>query len=132
MGEVGQRLGRLYEALETSKLTMDDLAPRIQMLRLRQDQLHAARDDVEDQHQGRGQELLNLKAVTGYVEDLRSLLNEASLAERKSFIKSFVKEIRVAKDHALLRYTIPLPPSGILDERAGVLSIVPFGGAGGT
>ncbi|GAG98446.1 unnamed protein product, partial [marine sediment metagenome] len=39
---VNQRLERLYDALETGSLQLSDLAPRIQRLRQRQEQLHSA------------------------------------------------------------------------------------------
>jgi hypothetical protein len=50
------------------------------------------------------------------------------LTERKSFIKSFVKEIKVAGDKALLNYTIPLPPRGLTVEEMPVLSTIHYGG----
>jgi hypothetical protein len=34
------------------------------------------------------------------------------MVERKAFIKSFVKEIVVAGNEAVLRYPLPLPPEG--------------------
>lgn len=39
-------------------------------------------------------ELANLETVTRYVDDLRRLLDESSLIERKSFVRSFVKEVK--------------------------------------
>jgi len=39
------------------------------------------------------EELGNITTVKQYVQDLRSLLNESPLAERKFFIKSYVKEV---------------------------------------
>ena len=64
--------------------------------------------------------------MVGYVEDLRNLLMHSSLAERKAFIKSFVREVKVSGDEVLLSYTIPLPPQGITEDedKVGVLSIV--------
>jgi hypothetical protein len=49
-----------------------------------------------------------METITTYVEDLRSLLNNSSITEKKSFIKSFVKEVRIREDEATLTYTIPL------------------------
>jgi len=50
------------------------------------------------------------------------------LAERKSFIKSFVKEVKVIGTEVLLIYTIPMPPKGISQEAVGVPPIVQYGG----
>ena len=48
LGDVQSRLQRLYEALETSDLTLEEvLSPRIFSLRHREEQLEAARDDAE-------------------------------------------------------------------------------------
>jgi site-specific DNA recombinase len=68
--------------------------------------------------------LADLETVTQCVDDLRSLLEENTLAERKSFIRSFVKEVKVTGDDVLLTYTMPLPPEGISQERVRVLHSV--------
>ena len=39
LNDVEIRLSKLYDALETNKLSLDDLAPRIKELRSRQDEL---------------------------------------------------------------------------------------------
>lgn len=76
-------------------------------------------------------QLADMEMVTRYVEDLRGLLSQGSLSEQKTFIRSFVKEVRVMGKEVLIIYTIPLPPDGAIHERAGVLSIVHDGGAEG-
>ena len=77
-------------------------------------------------------ELADMEMVTRCVDDLRDLLEESTLTERKSFIRSFVKEVKVTGDEVLLTYTMPLPPQGITEERVGVLHSVHYGGAGVT
>ncbi len=129
--ETNRRLGRLYEALETGSLTMEDLAPRIQDLRQRQKQLEVSRFEVETALSDRRVELADLGLVTEYVEDLRNVLTYSSLAEQRSFIRSFVKEVKVTGTDALLTYTMPLPPQGITQERTGVLNTVHYGGPEG-
>ena len=49
LGDVQSRLQRLYEALETSELTLEVLSPRIFSLRHREEQLEAAREDAAGQ-----------------------------------------------------------------------------------
>ena len=61
------------------------------------------------------------------MEDLRSLLNDSSLGERRAFVRSFVKEVKVTDNEVLLTYTIPTAPKGLTEE-LGVPSIVHYGG----
>jgi site-specific DNA recombinase len=131
LADVSRRLGHLYDALETGKLGLGDLAPRIQNLRHRQDQLEAAKQDIEDALLNRKVELADLNAIVAYVEDLKTILMDSPLTERRAFIRNFVKEVKVTGDEVLLSYTIPLPPGGIVEEKAGVLSIVQHGSAYG-
>ena len=55
-------------------------------------------------------QLADLTTVTEYVDDLRNLPTYSSLAEQRSFIRSFVKEVKVTGKEVLLTYTMPLPP----------------------
>ena len=59
---------------------------------------------------------------------LKEMLEENSLMERKAFIKSFVKEVKVTGDDVLLTYTLPMLPERITEEKLPVLSIVHHGG----
>ena len=113
-------------------LVLNDLAPRIQALRHQEDQLVATRTELEELMVTRKMELADVGLVRSHVEDLRELLSNSPLSEQKAFIRSFVREIRVTGKEVLLTYTIPLLPEGCLQEAAGVLDIVHYGGAGGT
>ena len=57
LSDVRKRLEKLYEAIETSELTLEVLSPRIMSLRHREEQLEAARDDAETQLEQRRVEL---------------------------------------------------------------------------
>jgi site-specific DNA recombinase len=128
IADVDRRLERLYDAIETGQIQLADLAPRIQQLRQRRERLQAARWEMEQQLSDRRVELADSETVARYVADLHNLLNESSLAERKSFVRSFVKEVKVTGDEVLLTYTIPMLPGGIIEEKLPVLSIVHDGG----
>jgi len=132
IADVDRRLERLYDALETGKIQLADLAPRIQQLRQRHEQLQATRWELEQQLSDRRVELADAETVARCVSDLHDLLNESSLAERKSFVRSFVKEVKVTGDEVLMTYTIPMLPKGITEEKLPVLSIVHYGGPWGT
>jgi len=55
------------------------------------------------------------------------LLEESPMVERKSFIKSFVKEVRVTGTGVLLSYNIPLSAGLPSQETLVVLPIVHCG-----
>jgi len=125
---IHRRLEHLYDALEAGKLTLNDLAPRIQALRHQEDQLEAARLELEELLTERKIQLADEKVVRSYVEDLREVLTNSPLPEQKAFIRSFVKEVRVTGKEALITYTIPLLPGGSLQESTTVLDTVHYGG----
>ena len=122
------RLTNLYEALETRKLGLDDLAPRIKDLRSRQEQLQMRRIELEAMLSDQRVEIADKKLVNEYVDDLRRVLSESPLTERKAFVKSFVKEVRVQDNQATIEYTLPLLPQNLEREKMGVLPIVHHGG----
>lgn len=129
--DIDHRLERLYDALETGKIGLEDLVPRIQELRGRKEQLESKRLELDVLQSDRRVELASLKNIVGYVTDLRKLLNESPLAEKKAFIRGFVKEVKVTGNEVLLCYTMPLLPEGLSEEKAElqkVLPIVHYGG----
>ena len=124
VADVQRRLDRLYDALETGKLTLDDLYPRIQQLRHRQDQLQAARSDLEGYLDERRESLDGLSEVLKYVDDMRALFEEG-FAEKKAFIRTFVKEIVVEGGEAVVRYTLPMPPDALVGRKNGEVIALP-------
>ena len=90
--------------------------------------MQIARLKMEQQLSDRRVELADTGTVARRVSDLRNLLSESSLAEKKSFVRSFIKEVKVTGDEVLLTYTIPMLPRGVTEEKLPVLSIVRYGG----
>ena len=124
LSDVRKRLERLYEAIETSELTLEVLSPRIMSLRHREEQLEAARDDAETQLEQRRVELPNTEEITRYVADFRDFLKDGTIPERKALIRNFVEGIEVVGDEATLTYTVPMPSDGVTSESASVLDFV--------
>ena len=124
LGDVRKRLGRLYEALETSDLTLEVLSPRIFSLRHREEQMEAAREDAETQLERRRVELPTTEEIRGYVADFREFLKDGTFPERKALIRNFVEGIEVNGDEATLTYTVPMPRDGVTRESASVLDFV--------
>ncbi len=72
--DVQNRLLRLYEALETTDLTLQALLPRILARRQREDQLAAAREDAERQLLQRKVDLPTSEEIRAYVADFWEFL----------------------------------------------------------
>jgi site-specific DNA recombinase len=126
------RLSRLYDALETGEIELDDLAPRIRELKARQNELTKARVQAEAEMIAQGIEQVDIATVKAYAQDLRGLLQEADFTERKAFLHSFIKRIEVNKEQVTVYYKLPMPQDGKLKEQIGVLPIDTLGGAGVT
>ena len=127
LGDVRRRLEKLYEAIETSELTLEVLSPRIFSLRHREEQLEAARDDAERRLEQRRVDLPTTKEIKEYVANFREFLEEGTIPERKALIRNFVEGIEVNGEEAVLTYTIPTPNDGVTSESASVLDFVQSG-----
>ena len=127
LNDVEIRLSKLYDALETEKLSLDDLAPRIKELRVRQDELSKARLLLEAEKVTRVIRHVDAKIVKAYARDLECLLGEVDVLESKAFLRSFIKRIEIDGGSAKIHYTLPMPPDGKAKESLGVLPMVTFG-----
>ena len=127
LSDVRKRLEKLYEAIETSELTLEVLSPRIMSLRHREEQLEAARDDAETRLEQRRVELPTTDEIRGYVADFREFLKDGTIPERKALIRNFVEGIEVDGDEATLTYTVPMPSDGATLEPTSVLDFVKSG-----
>ena len=107
--EIKARLSRLYDVLETGKLSLDELAPRIRELKKRQDELGKARIQIEADMIVQGVEEVDMDVVKSYTRDLKALIEESDIAERKSFLRSFIKRIEINRNEVVVHYHLPLP-----------------------
>ncbi len=126
--DVKARLSRLYDVLETGKLSLDDLAPRIKELKKRQDELSSTRVHVEADMVVQGVEEVDIDIVKSYTRDLKSLLEESDITERKAFLRSFIKRVEINKNEARVYYHLPLPQDKKRNVATEVLSIATPGG----
>ena len=109
LADVKRRLGRLYDLAETADLDIDDFKPRIRDHRERQEKLEASAEEARALLAERRQYLDSADTIAAYALDMSSFLHESELTERRAFVESFVKEIVVMPDNAVVRYTIPMP-----------------------
>ena len=103
LGDVQSRLHRLYEALETSELTLEVLSPRIFSLRHREEQLEAARDDAERQLEQRRVELPTTEEIKEYVADFREFCCQSAKVGQIGTREDYCyEELRVSSLRVLL------------------------------
>jgi DNA invertase Pin-like site-specific DNA recombinase len=128
--DVNSRLAKLYDALETGQLNMNDLAPRIRELRVQQDGLLKTRVIVEAEMTLHGVQHVDAEQVKTYASDLRSLLTETDIARSKRFLRTFVEKIMIHGETGTIYYKLPVPSHWKETEEV-VLPTVPPSGAGG-
>ena len=132
IGDLRERLHKLYDALETGKLEIDELAPRIRELKARIDEMEKQRNSFVEDMESEEVELLSAPAVKEYADDLRSLLSKGSIMEQKSFLRSFVKRIEVNLPDVAIDYTIPLESKKVEPLAREVLPFAQTGSPGRT
>ena len=125
-----ERLGKLYNSLESGKLDIDDLAPRIKELKGQINILETRRNQVTEGISNSSILPFNLKNLKAYVEDLADLLRKGTIMEQKSFLRSFIKRIIVNHPEVTIEYKIPIIKGiGVFTE-SEVLSIDKTGSEG--
>ena len=118
LSDVRRRLDTIYNLVETTPVDMADFTPRIRQHRHRQERLEYSAEQARAALARRRKVLDDVNTIAAYAKDMRDFLNESELTERRAFIKSFVKEIVVMPDDALLRYTIPMPDDSLIPGKA--------------
>ncbi len=131
MHDARARLGKLYDAIETGKLELDDLAPRIRELKQRIENLSKSRVQAEAEMVVRGVEPLDLSAVKARAREMQAILQQTEITERKGFLRSFIKRIEVDSGKVTISYHLPLSLDGSGTDKT-VLPIATLGGEGGT
>ena len=72
--QTSNKLTKLYMALESGKLDLEDLAPRIKELRVYQQELQKQRDHLLSSVNSKASESLDTETVIGYVKELEQIL----------------------------------------------------------
>ena len=112
--EVRRKLGRVWHFIENSDIEMADASDRIREHRERQERLEEAAAEARAILAERRAVLDDVETIAAYAREMRDFLVESELTERRAFIESFVKEIVVTPDDALLRYTVPMPEDSLI------------------
>ena len=112
LADVRGRLERLYDLVETTtEFNMADFAHRIRDHKERQERLESAAEGARAILSQRRAVLDDVRTITAYAQDMNRFLRKSELTERRAFIETFVKEIELLPDNAVVRYTIPISQS---------------------
>ena len=101
------RLTKLFDALETGKLELEDLAPRIKELRGAIERLEERREELLEARHSREVFQVDKETVLSYVRDLQQVLETGSLSEQKTFLAGVIKRIVVYDEGIEIEYRLP-------------------------
>lgn len=102
------KLSNLYDAVETGKLDIDDLAPRIKALKAEIGLMQTKRNEIVEEAQQPKATPFDLTTLKNSVHNLAHLLGKGSIFEQKSFLQSFIKKIVVNHPEVIIHYNIPI------------------------
>ena len=136
LAEVRRKMDRLWHAVESTDLEINDILPRLREHKERQEKLEIAAGEARALLSERREVLDDVDTITAYAHEMRDFLLKSDLTESRAFVRSFVKEIDVAPGSAVIRYSIPMPEDSRIPGRdveeialvAPVLSTVHYGG----
>ena len=107
--EVKRRLGRIWQAIETTDIEMADASDRIREHRERKEKLEIAAEEARAVLAERRVMLDSADTIATFAADMSEFLKTSELTETKAFVRSFVKEIEVKPGKAAIVYSIPTP-----------------------
>ena len=107
--EVKRRLGRIWQAIETTDIEMADASDRIREHRERKEKLEIAAEEARAILAERRVMLDSADTIATFAADMSEFLKTSELTETKAFVRSFVKEIEVKPGKAAIVYSIPTP-----------------------
>ncbi|MFA5162077.1 MAG: recombinase family protein [Elusimicrobiales bacterium] len=118
--DANKRLQKLYNALETGHVKVEDLAPRIKQLREQLKALEGMKAALNAEY---AKETINVsdKELKDYSDELCGFLEKSSITETKSFLSNWVQRIELdTPGGGHIKYKLPLAPNA---KRAEVLSL---------
>ena len=93
---------------------MAHFADRIRDHKERKERLESAAEGARAVLAQRRAVLDDVKTITAYAQDMNRFLQKSELTERRAFIETFVKEIELLPDNAVVRYSVPMPDDSLI------------------
>ena len=107
--DVKKRLGRIWNAIETTDIEMSDASDRIREHRERKEKLEIAAEEARALLAERRNFLDSADVIASYAEEMSEFLKTSELTETRAFVHSFVKEIEVKPGRAAIVYSLLTP-----------------------
>ena len=107
--DVKKRLGRIWNAIETTDIEMSDASDRIREHRERKEKLEIAAEEARALLAERRHFLDSADVIASYAEEMSEFLKSSELTETRAFVHSFVKEIEVKPGRAAIIYSLLTP-----------------------
>ena len=107
--DVKKRLGRIWNAIETTDIEMSDASDRIREHRERKEKLEIAAEEARALLAERRHFLDSADVIASYAEEMSEFLKTSELTETRAFVHSFVKEIEVKPGRAAIIYSLLTP-----------------------
>ena len=105
---VRRRLERLWDLVETTDVDPASTALKIEAHRERQRRLEASAAEATAILSQRRTVRDDVEAIAAHARDMTEFLKESELPERRALIETFVREIVVTPDIAVVRYSVPM------------------------
>ncbi len=115
LADIRRRMDRLWELVEKTDLTTEEILPRIRHHLENQERLEQAADEARSILALRRASVQDVERIAAYAKEMSDFLMESEVTETKSFIRSFVKEITVRPGKAVVHYAIPTPLDNDID-----------------
>ena len=107
--DMKKRLGRIWNAIETTDIEMSDASDRIKEHRERKEKLEIAAEEARALLAQRKHFLDSADVIASYAEEMSEFLKTSELTETRAFVHSFVKEIEVKPGRAAIVYSLLTP-----------------------
>ena len=130
LNETRNRLDKLYDAVESGKIELELLAPRLKKVKQEADNLEEKKLELIETMKNSNFKKLDMDMIKHYVSDLKDLLGKGSIMEQRSFLKTFIKKIEVDRPEVKITYTIPMQTKKNGTSIFEVLSADKFGTPG--
>ena len=116
--DVKRRLGRIWNAIETTDIEMADASERIKEHRERKEKLEVAAGEARTLLSERRQFLDSADTIATFAAEMSEFLKTSELTETRAFVHSFVKEVEVKPGKAAIVY-LHTHAGGLSDRWSG-------------